>query len=996
MTDARRIDLNYGHFGEPFYDLESREWRFSRDVDNVAPKLQVLGQPRTLLSSQLLDPTKNARQPSLQRKQNIDKLIQHYPELAPSAGLLPSLEEASGADQESSKDYDCTLSERVVFGQALHPGHPRGDSNTVPVIAFVGGPAGELVRVVQLTPETLGLGDGANLQFRGQVFQTRVQGLWHGTHGPVQQLQFAASDGKLTEWLAVRHGGGTSILRIILRESEVPTLYRLPHIPVLRADVEIRMELEHIVLLPMQGDGTLHTDICFNPWRPLEIAVLDQSSHWNIWKIKSVNKHTKVWTVEAGPSGYLVEEAPDRVEDSTKYDGWGALRFVGNGAYLLVCNRKHIARFKLRGEPVSSSGPELGLSTSADWILDVRQGSMVSESIFITTSSRIFWIHLAPEYIESTEPPRLNVKILLAWTHFRNREDVSLSTQIVSMQSRTIVLLYSRLTGLKTLFTLNQGGHLPSSSRNPYLLQIPGSNDSEVMRCSTIVLEAVSHNGYKTFDRNGGDWDDQKNNIWVLRCMTLNSDLSLHECFLIASHLELHYQTSEGLRSLRRAIPPKSSYRIRENFIIPNGLMDDDVQEWPAPTIESSIQNIESLSELQHRDLSLQEDEWTINLEWLTQHISSPVAPPLDEILQLVLDRLYNNDDLSGQAVASLEELIGQDVAASDVDLDSIALTDFLRSVERRRSADEFNMEHQPAVPILIARLSSPSLLLTLDTPLKVSLSQVYHTLMDSWMLSLTPTVSNRVRSATERVIGLVATQLQLASNGISRLSTGHRLEQEREPNDRADRRALTLTLPVRQVTSRLERPRQAFPEHDPRPLTSFGNKGSMPAVTLPTPEPTPSLRTQGSQSSLAESEDSGDTAMQRLSIHGKTSSQTPLSSSSIGILSKWTLGQDPADYDWQVEKIQGGASHEPDDAEESRREKKRRHRERMAMPQHMAMEGPSSQPMPSRLAASQDNMQPYIQESSQPRPISMSQPQPGRHGGGKTAKKKPKKAGFR
>lgn len=33
MTDARRIDLNYGHFGEPTYDLESQEWRFSRNVE---------------------------------------------------------------------------------------------------------------------------------------------------------------------------------------------------------------------------------------------------------------------------------------------------------------------------------------------------------------------------------------------------------------------------------------------------------------------------------------------------------------------------------------------------------------------------------------------------------------------------------------------------------------------------------------------------------------------------------------------------------------------------------------------------------------------------------------------------------------------------------------------------------------------------------------------------------------------------------------------------
>ena len=218
----------------------------------------------------------------------------------------------------------------------------------------------------------------------------------------------------------------------------------------------------------------------------------------------------------------------------------------------------------------------------------------------------------------------------------------------------TIVLLYSRLTGLKTLFTLNQGRQLHSSSCNPYLVQIPGYNDSEDLRSSTIVLQAVSHNGYETSDRDGGDWDDQKNNIWLLRCMTLNSDLSLHECFLVSSHSEVHYQTSEGPRSLRRVITPKSSYRIQDNFIIPNGLVDDDVQEWPAPRIESSIQNIESLSKLQHSDLSLQKNEWTINLEWLTHHISSPVAPPLEELLQLVLDRLYDSDDLSSQGVASV------------------------------------------------------------------------------------------------------------------------------------------------------------------------------------------------------------------------------------------------------------------------------------------------------------------------------------------------------
>ncbi|KAI4284323.1 MAG: hypothetical protein L6R38_001527 [Xanthoria sp. 2 TBL-2021] len=439
MTDARRIDLNYGHFGEPTYDLESQEWRFSRNVEEV-PKLLVLGQTRTLVSSQPSSSTKTLAHTSLQRSQNIDKLIRHLPELAPSSWLLPSLVEASEANQEPPADCNQTLSERVAFGRALHPGRHRDHPRTVPVVAFVGGAAGELVRVVQLSRETLGLDGGSNLRFQGEVFQSRVQGLWHTSRGPVQQLQFASSHGEPTEWLAVRHGGGTSILRIILRESEVPTLYRIPHVPSFGTDVEIRMELEHVVVLPVQSAGdALHTDICFNPWQASEIAVVDQSSRWKVWKIKSVNKHTNVWTLEAMSSGHLMEEAPDDVKDSKeevetkKYDGWGALRFVGNGAYLLVCNRKHVACFDLQGHPASFQRPEVGLKKSADWILDVRRVSTQSEYIFMTTSSRIFWIHLVSEHFDSTEQTRLSANILLAWRHFRSMEDISLSTQIMSL-----------------------------------------------------------------------------------------------------------------------------------------------------------------------------------------------------------------------------------------------------------------------------------------------------------------------------------------------------------------------------------------------------------------------------------------------------------------------------------------------------------------------------------------------------------------------------------
>lgn len=347
--------------------------------------------------------------------------------------------EASEVIQETTAAYDHTLSDRLAYGRALYPGHHREDAKTVPVVAVVGGAAGEIVRAIQMVPETFNL-DGVNFQIKDDVFQSRVQGLWFGNGSPIQQLQFAESNGEPTEWLGVRHGGATSVLRLILREVEVPTLCNIFPLPVFDAEVQIRIELEHIVTLPRPAtNDALHTDICFNPWTPLELAVLDQSSRWVIWKIKCINRNVGVWTVEAGLSGALMEQTPNDATNANKtkrnYDGWGALRFINHGAGLLVCNRRDIARFALRKQPASSSMPEIGIGKSKDWILDLRQGSASSEDVFVTTTSHIIWIHLPSEYVEGTEQAQFTAKIELAWAHFRNAEDISLSTQVVSVLS---------------------------------------------------------------------------------------------------------------------------------------------------------------------------------------------------------------------------------------------------------------------------------------------------------------------------------------------------------------------------------------------------------------------------------------------------------------------------------------------------------------------------------------------------------------------------------
>ncbi|KAL8800309.1 MAG: hypothetical protein Q9182_005272 [Xanthomendoza sp. 2 TL-2023] len=985
MTDAPRVDLIYGHFGEPIYDPESRQWHYPRKSEN-APRLRVLGQIRTLLSSELSHPTDHFGHTSSQRKQKIDQLIADYPELAPSSSLLPALAETSEAVQEAAAAYDQTSSDRLAYGRALHPSHHRNDSKTVPVVAVVGGAAGEAVRVIQLIPKIFSP-DGADFHFQSNVLQSRVQGLWLGNGSPIQQLHFAESKGEPTEWLGVRYGGAVSILRISLREIEVPTLYKIPYVPVFDSDVEFRIEFEHIVTLPLPSGSVCYTDICFNPWTPLELAVLDQSCHWKIWQIKSVNKNVGVWTVENGPSGSLAKATPENGEIDLEQDGWGSLLFTDDGTGLLVCNRRTIVRFELREQPIIAFQMiKLGLNKSTDWILDIEQDFATSEHIFVTTSSRIFWIHLTSGYVEDTS--RICCAILLAWAHFRNPEDVSLSTQIVSVRSRTIVLLYSRLTGLKTLYTLDPGGNFPSIDCDPFLLRVPGHDVFKDLHRSTLVLKAVQYTDNELHDRGESNSAHQKRSNWLLRCMVLHGDLSLHELFLDASSSEVN-TVVEGPRSLGRARNPKSSYRVRDNFIIPNGLSEDDVQAGAVQTSSFKFQGDTKLSDVLSQDLLLSEDQWTLNFEWLAERIKSPSGPPLDKALMLVVGVVSGDYDLSDWGVISIAELIKGEVAVSDLDRDSTALQDFLRRVTNGQSVNHEAVYMQPAESISISSLTSPSLLPIAEG----ALTQVYDGLVESWIASLTATVPGRIRSRTERLIRHVGIQLQLASHGLRRYALT--TQSERESDDNLVRGQFTFSLPVRQPPLVSSSSYTAASGRSPMyPASSQISKDAsfMPAVTLPTPEPTPSLRSQGSSASVSESEDS---ATQRLRALSSIGSQPPSPSSATRILSRWSVGQDPDVYDWEASRRLDERDDSPAEAEDQRQRKRRKRVEKVFQVQDENLQGAASQPVTPRLVASLEEMPTQALPSIQPIPVTMSQLQPGRHGGSKIGKKA-KKAGFR
>ena len=251
-------------------------------------------------------------------------------------------------------------------------------------------------------------------------------------------------------------------------------------------------------------------------------------------------------------------------------------------------------------------------------------------------------------------------------------------------------------------------------------------------------------------------------------------------------------------------------------------------------------------------------------------------------------------------------------------------------------------------------------------------------------MSSLAATAPRQTVTATESLIHLVATQLQLAGSGMSRLPTA--MQPERGSTWADEMKPSTIILPVRQAAGRSDKNQQGLPNQIGARPVDFEQEGFVPAATLPTPEPTPSLRSQGSRSSLSGSEDREDTARRTLSIRGRVA---------MDILSQWSLGQEPEDKDWEANMAADEQDDVPQGVVEIRGKRKRKDRDWMARVQNPEAVGPSRQAVPRGLIASQDNVPNYGLDSSQPTPLVMSQPQPGRHGGRRVIKKA-KKAGFR
>ena len=696
MSEACPLDLNYGHFGEPSYDFENHKWHFPRQPGKIR-ELKPVGPLVRAIQSPLHGTTAHIQR-ATERTQNIKDLTRQYPALQAASSLLPELAQVSEVVEEVTSGHDPTVSELLAIGEAVDPDSRGHGFKTVSIAAFAGGSTGESVRVVLLHKEKLGWKDSKNIRLNAFTSKGGEEGWWTGNGSPMQQLVFAEAEGRPTSWLAVRYHGAISVLRPQLRRNA--DLLQLAYAASNRTS-QSRLSADHIVTLPMdKANGVPYSDVTFNPWYNQQIATIDQTGAWAVWDVEKTEKRAKgrtFWTINKIRCGGLHDDLYEgETLSSNVADGWGAVLWAGDLSTVIVAGRRMLAIFDIKGSSRRLVTPNLVSATTSEWILDVKRSSKDPTHVFVTTTFRVFWLQIASfAGNHARGEMAAGAKCLLSWRHFRDPGDISLSLQVADDSAREdiddnrqsksfcrcesfaiayrapaiLVLLYSRLTGLTSVFAFHcsrSQSNLAPYASDPYILTLPndepgtftsratsfGSHRSP--RISAIILKAIRYESPQGSVLSGLGKIFHENGVAFYQLSLLTNDLALSECL----YAEVHNNFKAELcppNTIRHSHIAKTPAKSFDEFIVPDGYIDREYEDSPDDRADEEVSEAENQASL----VVPNEDPHTISFEWLDNEIhdtSNNAFPTVvfDESLELLRNAIEDKMSSGNMTTESL------------------------------------------------------------------------------------------------------------------------------------------------------------------------------------------------------------------------------------------------------------------------------------------------------------------------------------------------------
>ncbi len=1000
----------------------------------AARRLKPVGQPVIAFEGSTKTYSKSPRN-APDRSRTITDLTHEHPELAPAAFLLSDLAQTSEAVNEVTAGHDPTVSELLAFGEAIDMTKERRGLRTIPIVAVTAGAAGELIKLVHLTPTQLVWDGSGNAHLDCMTAKGGEEGFWMGNGSPVQQVAFAEAEGKPGHWLAVRYHGAISILRpLLLPDANISTSHDGGILPLSSS----RLDANHTLTLGEQH-GVPFSDLCFNPWNNQQFGTIDQEGRWTIWDIEvSVNSKGKGHgTVIQRSQGYI----PDAHEkgpapSSLIADGWNRVLWVGAKDRVAVASRRTLAVFDIENPLKMLYVIDIDQGKEGDWLLDMKQCSLDASSLFVVTSSRIFWIRVSPagDYHRSKEA-KPGASILLSWDHFRDREDISLRLNIVGVSESTgldndatsdlspqsaqdrntpifLVLLYSRLSGLIMNFTLH---HKTSSSEqalsvvDPYLFKLseedngfprPGAvahNPYTGSQISDIVIKAFGYDRRHASVPLEKSENELENHTIFYQLSVLSHDSTLSEVLCAEVEAASTVPIRPPNRVTRKSLS-KSSAKVFDDFIVPDEFCHQH-HYTPEHGLGEPVRQPSSERSTTETPCS-DENQWTFSLEWLEMVIHGALAAPapdIDEILEYLYDKVKERLELEDAPLDTLSSIANTGISVVDIDKAAADFSNFLGDITRIPSGEDGKNTSDEGKRLHISNVLTPPMKTALGLGETFQLSDVYDSLIKAWIAPLPGTIPGRTRIALEKLLRDVVILICLSSYKL-RVNQGPIVDKQAAHEDRTDSRS-PFVLPVRRRVSvtNFRKDKEPVAASSSALVSSQASQGDLSLRPPPPPaqlisESIQSRRKGGPTSSLVESE---DIASLRLKALASLKPQPALPTRMSSLLDHWGVGADPAIYDWEAAQ-RAFNMEEESEGETQPKQRQRIKRRRKRQSQDMSM--PSSQPPPKRVGDSQPQSAQETQGSSQQTEdmVIQSQVEPGRFGGRPDqAKKKKHKRGF-
>lgn len=344
-----------------------------------------------------------------------------HPELASGFGLIRPYKTASRAITSAVDGLDPIFSNHLAIGHATKFEHGRLTHETVPIAVTVCN--GSTIKFELYESDSKNDGNLAELE----IGSSNSHLSWICSDAPVQELYFADVLDEAPAYLATRHTLFSAIYRPLYHRN--PIIIDHPNRnsagDLLRRSC---LDPNHIVDIPSSlTGGHPHAAIAFNPWYQEQVAIIDCVGNWGIWNLVRKMRRKSGWLAKPGPSGSL-RFLESKISMQDHYDGWAAISWVADIQQVLICDRQNLNICRINENSSEQHAIDLNLRRS-EWILGICRSKKNSSHVFILTTIRVFWLHIAPEEDINGQM----YSILLSWEHYRDIEDTSLQLKSVSI-----------------------------------------------------------------------------------------------------------------------------------------------------------------------------------------------------------------------------------------------------------------------------------------------------------------------------------------------------------------------------------------------------------------------------------------------------------------------------------------------------------------------------------------------------------------------------------